>query len=37
MPFLILNPAWFLIWIGLNTIPGLTQFDPFPFGLLTMM
>ena len=31
-----LHAAWFLIWIGLNTIPGLLAFDPFPFGLLTM-
>jgi CRP/FNR family transcriptional regulator, cyclic AMP receptor protein len=37
MQFLILNGAWFVIWIALNTIPGLLQFDPFPFGLLTMI
>lgn len=37
MQFLILNGAWFVIWISLNTIPGLLQFDPFPFGLLTMI
>jgi len=37
MQFLILNGAWFIIWIALNTIPGLLQFDPFPFGLLTMI
>jgi len=37
MQFLILNGAWFIIWIGLNTIPGLLTFDPFPFGLLTMI
>jgi CRP/FNR family cyclic AMP-dependent transcriptional regulator len=37
MLFLILNLAWFVIWIGLNTIPGLAHFDPFPFGLLTMI
>ena len=36
LPFLGLHAAWFLIWIGLNTIPGLPAFDPFPFGLLTM-
>ena len=36
LPFLALHAAWFLIWIGLNTIPGLLAFDPFPFGLLTM-
>jgi len=37
MQFLILNGAWFIIWIRLNTIPGLLTFDPFPFGLLTMI
>ncbi|HEY5403618.1 MAG TPA: DUF1003 domain-containing protein [Pyrinomonadaceae bacterium] len=37
MQFLILNGAWFIIWISLNTIPGLLTFDPFPFGLLTMI
>jgi CRP/FNR family transcriptional regulator, cyclic AMP receptor protein len=36
LPFLALHAAWFLIWIGLNTVPGLLAFDPFPFGLLTM-
>jgi CRP/FNR family cyclic AMP-dependent transcriptional regulator len=37
MQFLILNCAWFVVWISLNTIPGLLRFDPFPFGLLTMI
>jgi uncharacterized membrane protein len=38
MPFLILNGAWFIIWVGLNTLPlGVTAFDPYPFGLLTMI
>ena len=38
MPFLILNAAWFIIWIALNTLPfGFGHFDPFPFGLLTMI
>jgi CRP/FNR family cyclic AMP-dependent transcriptional regulator len=36
LPFLALHAGWFLVWIGLNTIPGLLAFDPFPFGLLTM-
>ena len=36
LPFLALHGIWFLVWIGLNTIPGLPAFDPFPFGLLTM-
>ncbi|MEP7076820.1 MAG: DUF1003 domain-containing protein [Acidobacteriota bacterium] len=38
MQFLIINGLWFLVWIGINTLPlGLPQFDPFPFGLLTMI
>ncbi len=38
MAFLILNGAWFIIWISLNTLPlGIAPFDPFPFGLLTMI
>jgi uncharacterized membrane protein len=38
MAFLMLNGAWFVIWIALNTIIlGGRSFDPFPFGLLTMI
>jgi CRP/FNR family cyclic AMP-dependent transcriptional regulator len=37
MMFLILNGIWFITWIALNTLPFGTQFDPFPFGLLTMI
>jgi uncharacterized membrane protein len=39
MPFLLINCAWFLIWmvINLGFIPGVPAFDPFPFGLLTMI
>jgi CRP/FNR family cyclic AMP-dependent transcriptional regulator len=38
MPFLILNGGWFIIWIALNTLPlGVAAFDPYPFGLLTMI
>jgi len=38
MPFLIINGAWFGIWILMNTLPlGFTKFDPYPFGLLTMI
>lgn len=38
MPFLIINTAWFTIWILINTLYlGIPQFDPFPFGLLTMI
>ena len=38
MPFLISHTVWFIAWISLNTII-LRQraFDPFPFGLLTMI
>ncbi|HEX8294628.1 MAG TPA: DUF1003 domain-containing protein [Pyrinomonadaceae bacterium] len=39
--FLLLHAAWFGTWIALNVglldVPGLSGFDPFPFGLLTMI
>jgi CRP/FNR family cyclic AMP-dependent transcriptional regulator len=36
--FLMLHVAWFALWIIVNTVkfPGLRQFDPFPFGFLTL-
>jgi len=38
MPFLMLNGGWFVIWIVLNTfVLGTAAFDPYPFGLLTMI
>jgi len=39
IPFLVIHVVWFFLWIVLNTglIPGVPQFDPFPFGLLTMV
>jgi CRP/FNR family cyclic AMP-dependent transcriptional regulator len=44
MPFLLINLVWFVTWISLNTfilpVDPVTQergFDPFPFGLLTMI
>lgn len=39
MTFLSLNAAWFLTWIVINIglIPIIAPFDPFPFGLLTMV
>src|SRR5919202_481312 len=38
MPFLISHTVWFLVWISLNTfILKDRAFDPFPFGLLTMI
>jgi uncharacterized membrane protein len=37
--FLALNVVWFVVWIVINTglIPSIEPFDPFPFGLLTMI
>jgi uncharacterized membrane protein len=41
MTFFYLHVAWFGAWILLNCgllhVPHLTDFDPFPFGLLTMI
>jgi uncharacterized membrane protein len=38
MPFLMINGAWFIFWIIVNTLPvGVAVFDPYPFGLLTMI
>ncbi len=39
VPFLLLNAAFFSIWIMINTglVPGVAIFDPFPFGFLTMI
>jgi uncharacterized membrane protein len=38
MSFLYLHAVWFTIWIVANLgIFGLKSFDPFPFGLLTMI
>jgi uncharacterized membrane protein len=38
MPFLFLNAVWFGAWIAVNTLPlGIRPFDPFSFGLLTMI
>lgn len=36
MEFLMLNIIWFGVWIGLNVM-GIWTFDPYPFGLLTMI
>jgi uncharacterized membrane protein len=37
--FLLINCYWFAAWIVLNSdiVPGIHPFDPFPFGLLTMI
>lgn len=39
MPFLIANAVWFAAWmvVNLGWIGGVQPFDPFPFGLLTMI
>lgn len=39
IPFIILNALWFIVWIILNLeiLEGIEPFDPFPFGLLTMI
>lgn len=34
--FLLLNALWFGVWIYLN-VSGLSKFDPYPFGFLTMV
>jgi uncharacterized membrane protein len=34
--FLLLHVVVFVLWIAVNTpLPGMPQFDPYPFGLLT--
>ena len=37
--FLLAHAAWFAVWIALNlgAFPGVAPFDPYPFGLLTMV
>lgn len=39
VPFLAANAVWFIIWIVINLgyLPIVSPFDPFPFGLLTMV
>lgn len=39
LTFLAFNIIWFLFWILINlgVIPGVKAFDPYPFGLLTMI
>ena len=38
MLFLMINGGWFISWIVINTLPvGIPAFDPYPFGLLTMI
>jgi uncharacterized membrane protein len=37
--FFTFNTVWFAVWMVFNTglFPGITTFDPYPFGLLTMV
>lgn len=41
MAFVYIHAAWFSLWfllnLGIFRIPRLTQFDPYPFGLLTLI
>lgn len=38
MGFMLLNGLWFIVWIVVNSFHlGLPVFDPYPFGLLTMI
>ncbi|MFZ0060540.1 MAG: DUF1003 domain-containing protein [Pyrinomonadaceae bacterium] len=39
MPFLMINGGWFIVWIVVNTLilGSAAAFDPYPFGLLTMI
>jgi CRP/FNR family cyclic AMP-dependent transcriptional regulator len=37
IPFLIIHAVWFGLWITANLVLGGRAFDPFPFGLLTMI
>ena len=41
MAFAMIHAVWFGLWVILNLgvirIPGVSEFDPFPFGLLTMV
>lgn len=38
IPFLIMHVVFFAVWLIWNwvPIPGITQFDPYPFGFLTL-
>jgi uncharacterized membrane protein len=39
MPFLIFHVVWFAVWfmVNLKALPGVSPFDPFPFGILTLI
>lgn len=40
MPFVYIHVAWFTLWVLINQgvfLPTIKPFDPFPYGLLTMV
>jgi uncharacterized membrane protein len=39
VPFAIVHVGWFAVWTLINTglVPAIAPFDPFPFGLLTLL
>jgi uncharacterized membrane protein len=39
MACVLLHVVWFAVWVlvNLNLIPGVSPFDPFPFGILTLI
>lgn len=36
-PFVLFHVVWFSLWVGMNLVLGEKGFDPFPFGLLTLI
>lgn len=37
-PFVLIHVIWFAVWVGLNMVPSENlAWDPFPFGLLTLI
>jgi uncharacterized membrane protein len=37
MPFVWVHLIWFVVWIILDTAPGIKHFDPYPFNFLTLV
>jgi uncharacterized membrane protein len=37
MTFVWVHILWFAVWLVLNTVPGITHIDPFPFTFLTLV
>jgi uncharacterized membrane protein len=35
--FLWIHLAWFVLWIGVNVLPGVRHFDPYPYQFLTLV